>query len=68
MYKMEVTVLTHNWPRLQIIVSIPGNRVLEETCFYDIASSQFESKVGNGLRLMINDILKQYDPKFKPAS
>lgn len=67
MFTMEVTVLTHNWPKLQIIVNLPGNRVLEESVYYDIATSQFEVKVRNGLQLMMNDILRQYDPKHKPA-
>lgn len=67
MYTMEVTILAHNWPRLQVIVKLPGGRVLEETAYYDIAKSQFEVKTRTGLQLMMNDILQQYDPKYKPA-
>ena len=65
MYKMEVTVLTHSWPRLQIIVNLPGGRVIEKTVYYDIAHSQFENAVQNGLRLLMNDVLAVYDPKHK---
>lgn len=65
MYKLEATILVHQWPRLQIIVRLPGNRVLEETCYYDIAHSQFENKLQNGLRLMMTDILKTFDPRYK---
>lgn len=65
MFNMEVSVLAHNWPRLMIIVKLPDGRILEETCYYDIAMSQFEVKIRNGLQLMMNDILRQMNPKHK---
>jgi len=65
MFTMEVTVTAFAWPRLNLTVKLPGNRVISSQAYYDIALTKFEADVRNGLQLMINDVLSQNDPKHK---
>ena len=57
MYSMEVVVLEHKWPRLQLMIKLPDNTVMEAFSHYDIAASQFEPQVKQALSKLVDQVL-----------